>query len=202
MLNVELLTNFEPRTSNPINNCVKIPIKKILVFFLFSCLVLHVIGFYIVFRFHQEIIRKEMKSFLKSNKLNIEITEIEIPLYDGQLNDPDFNREEEGEFSYRGVMYDIIETRQTANSVIFRCIDDKKETDLVKKYKDISKSDFDNTPKSKSMIVLNLISSFYTFPSIISEACIVSIPCDHFLIYIRNIPSCSYDVITPPPRFL
>jgi hypothetical protein len=201
MLNYLRTSNLELRTSNPID-ALRTAIKKILAFLLFSCLVLHVIGFYIVFRFHQEMIRKEMKSFLNSNKLNIEITEIEIPLYDGQLDDPDFNREEEGEFSYRGVMYDIIETRQTANSVIFRCIDDKKETDLVKKYKDIGKSDFDNSPKSKSMIVLNLISSFYTVPSIVSEAGIVSILCDHFLIYIRNIPSRSYDVITPPPRFL
>ena len=171
-------------------------------FFLFSCLALHVIGFYIVFRFHQEMIRKEMKSFLKSNKLNIVITEIEIPLINGQINDPDFNREEEDEFSYRGVMYDVIATRQTPNSVIFRCIGDKEETELIKRYKDIVKSDFDNSPKSKSMIALNLISSFYTLPSIISEAGIASTTSDHFFIYTPNFPSFSYDVITPPPRLL
>ena len=143
-----------------------------------------------------------MKSFLKSNKLKIEITVIEIPVYNGQLNDPDFIREEENEFSYRGVMYDVIETSQTPYSIIFRCVDDKKETELIKKYQDISRNDSGNSPKNISMIVLNFISSLYTLPAKNSDASICSCTLDHLSNYSRNIPSRSFDVITPPPRFL
>jgi len=106
------------------------------------------------------------------------------------------------EFRFNGIMYDIVEKKIENGKLTIRCITDKKETELIKKYQDITKNNHGNSSKNKSRILQQLIGGLYTFPVNIPDAKIFSSEQHHFLKYIPAISSFSCDVITPPPRFL
>ena len=105
--------------------------------------------------------------------------------------------ESNDEFSLNGEMYDVIERKIENNKLIIRCISDKKETALIKKYEKINN---ENNSKSKSVLLLKLVSSSY-LPTTNTELLIKCKPVPS-IIYFRSdiVSSQPLDVLTPPPQ--
>jgi hypothetical protein len=101
------------------------------------------------------------------------------------------------EFSLNGEMYDMIEKKIENNKLIIRCISDKKETALIKKYEKINN---ENNSKSKSALLLKLVSSSY-LATVNAELLIKYKPVPSIIYFQCEIVSSRpLDVLTPPPQ--
>lgn len=69
------------------------------------------------------------------------------------------NWEEEGEFSYHGQMYDVIETKKENGQLIIRCIADKDETALIEQFRK------QNERSRSTSSLLQLITAACVLPS-------------------------------------
>lgn len=140
-----------------------------------------------------------MKEYLLEHPDSEFITELRF-----SLNDPSAIKELEWEnsheFWYNGEMFDLVEKKTAGNQLIIRCINDKKESSLVKLQDKINKEkQGDGSSKSKSTLLMQLIQSAFIA---------VDIPALHC--FSVKHPFASYknsdifpalrDVLTPPPQ--
>jgi len=173
----------------------KTALKKTIATSLIFCLFLNVTGYYIIFCLRQAAIKAEMKK-----KLCLQInTEAETVLV-FPLNDKNaVNRlkwEGNDEISVDGQMYDVTEKKISNNKLVIRCISDKKETALIKKYE---KMNDENNSKNRSALLLKLINVAYV------PVKSIELFINYKLIpspYLRSeiISSEFRDVLTPPPQ--
>ena len=173
--------------------------KKITAIVLLVCLFLNIIGYHIVFHVRKGEIKADMKKLLRLSDQNTE--QFVFSLADKTAIEK-LEWEGEDEFRLNGSMYDVIEKKIVNGKWMIRCVSDTKETELIKKYQDITKNDFGSSSRNKSMTLLQLIGSLYTLPGNDVDVRIISSVQVHFFNYNHDIPSAPCDVITPPPRFL
>jgi hypothetical protein len=100
------------------------------------------------------------------------------------------------EFNFDGQMYDVIEKKIGNDKLIIRCISDRKETALIKKYE---KMNDENNSKNKSALLLKLINVSY-LPAKNIELFISDKPIPSLYFQSDIIPSGVRDVLTPPPQ--
>ena len=65
------------------------------------------------------------------------------------------NWEDEKEFSFKGLMYDVVNTSVNGDSTTFMCYADEKETWIVHKIKEMTKELFGKSTKSKKQETTN-----------------------------------------------
>jgi hypothetical protein len=106
--------------------------------------------------------------------------------------------EGDDEFSLNGEMYDVIEKKTENNKLLIRCLNDAKETTLVKKY---SKMNYERNTENKTAWLIKLVSSSYLF----EEANNIFFKPVYRRIqtyfYSQNVFSLAQEVLTPPPRY-
>jgi hypothetical protein len=88
----------------------------------------NIMGYYFVFSYNQNLVRNEMKRFIKAGYF--EDSYIVLKISNPSFN-PDFKRVDKGEFRYKDKLYDIVSEIQTGNVTTFRCINDKNEEKLL-----------------------------------------------------------------------
>ena len=102
------------------------------------------------------------------------------------------------EFSLNGEMYDVIGKKIENNKLIIRCLSDKKETALVKKY---SKVNNETNSKNKTALLIKLVSSLYVCeeePGIFFKP----LPADtQTFFYAQKDFTLAHEVLTPPPQY-
>ena len=101
--------------------------KKILACSLLCMLFFNIFGAFPLFRFAQEMIRKEMAEniagFIPENELDVVITSKDSPEIEWI--------KEKKEFKYKSEFYDVVKVETIENQLKYFCIKDHKETDLV-----------------------------------------------------------------------
>ena len=95
----------------------------ILVVFLFN-----IMGYYFVFSYNHFMVRSEMKNLIKAGYFKDSFIVLKV---DNPLLNKDFRRVGPGEFIFRDQLYDIIKEEKEGNSIVFLCINDKNEEDLL-----------------------------------------------------------------------
>ena len=110
-------------------------IRKFLSILFAGLILFNLFGYYFVFKCDQIGVRTAMNSMIKNGSYGANCEEITI------LN-PTTNREfkmlDKGEIQYRGKLYDVISTRVKGTSLVFRCINDTKEEQLIAQYHNYS----------------------------------------------------------------
>lgn len=94
-------------------------------------------GYYIVFELNKYLVKKEMQSFLQSNKDPLVVLKISDP-----ESDPDFSRPDAREIIYQGKLYDVVKEIRTAKTTCFYCQHDAREEMLIAGFKRMVKSKF------------------------------------------------------------
>lgn len=155
-------------------------------------------GYIIVFKITQIQIKKEVKRELKSK-----VKSTDLHLISFSKNDLDKINwmEEEKEFLLNNKMYDIVKKEISENSVLFYCIDDKKEAELfanldvhINKHLKNHSSSQKNTIKvtdDKYKISHASSSGLINYYSLIN----------HQTAYILRLFSVNQPLSTPPPNF-
>jgi len=101
--------------------------KKLAVFSLLAIFLFNSVGYFIVFKIAQTEVRKEIKTRLKLTVPQAELIAIEINKSD--IKNIHWEKENK-EFYYSDHLFDVVKTKETPNSIIYYCIDDKKERNL------------------------------------------------------------------------
>ena len=104
----------------------------ILLLFLFNSM-----GYYIVFELNKYLVKKEMQSFLRSNKDPLIVLKISDP-----ATNPDFSRPDAWEIIYQGKLYDVVREVKTGKTSCFYCQHDTLEEMLIAGFKRMVKSKF------------------------------------------------------------
>jgi hypothetical protein len=101
------------------------------------------------------------------------------------------------EFRLNGEMYDVIEKKIQNEKLVIRCISDKRETVLLKKYEKIN---HEGNSRSRSALLLKLVGSSY-LSGVNNVICINNnLALLHISFQQEIISSYRLDVLTPPPQ--
>lgn len=104
------------------------------------------------------------------------------------------------EFWYNGELFDLIEKKTVNDQLVIRCINDKKEGNLVKLQEKISKENQnDTTSKGKSALLLKLIQTSFIA---VDEPFQYHFSSDHYsLPYNDSFTFPAHrEIFTPPPQ--
>jgi hypothetical protein len=94
---------------------------------------------------------RSQKSEVRSQKIEDNIQNSEFRIQNSEFSRY-FHRIDKGEFRYKGKMYDIVKEVKTNESVIFYCINDKKEEQLLSQFSEqIKNSIGSDSPIGKMM---------------------------------------------------
>ncbi|TRZ74584.1 MAG: hypothetical protein D4R97_03900 [Bacteroidetes bacterium] len=109
-------------------------IRKFLSILFAGLIIFNLFGYYFVFKCDQIRVKTEMKAMIRSGSFRgyEEITIL------NPATDRDFKMLDKDEIRYRGKLYDVISIRISGTSVIFRCINDTKEEQLLARYEKYS----------------------------------------------------------------
>ena len=167
----------------------------ILVVFLFN-----IMGYYFVFSYNHFMVRSEMKNLIKAGYFKDSFIVLKV---DNPLLNKDFRRVGPGEFIFRDQLYDIIKEEKEGNSIIFLCINDKNEEDLLSGFHRYFEVSFikDNPVKAKHAQallyhVIKLALFGYTFTKPFNESADMSYANPFYPLF-----SIFYPPSSPPPKF-
>jgi len=104
-------------------------------------------GTWVVFGVYQYEARNEMKNFIQSNKEKFDITEFKITA----TNAAEFTIDGADELTYKSIKYDIVTKKESNKSIIFLCIEDKNETNLINTFHSLIEKQHSQSPKSKTL---------------------------------------------------
>lgn len=106
-------------------------IRKILSILFAGLILFNISGYYFVFKCDQIRVKQEMKGMMSRRSFSSQNEEV---LVINPSTDRDFKMTDKDEILYHGKMYDVISTKTSGTSVIFRCINDTKEEQLLSRY--------------------------------------------------------------------
>jgi len=123
-------------------------IRKILSILFAGLLLFNLFGYFFVFKCDQIQVKNEMKGMIRNGSLRASYEKI---IVQNPGTNPDFKLLEKGEIEYQGKLYDVISSRVSGTSVIFTCIKDTKEEQLLSRFSNSSSMAGMNLPeKSKN----------------------------------------------------
>jgi predicted transcriptional regulator len=171
-------------------------LKKLLSILLLCCLLLNIIGYRIVFFIRHSEIKTEIKKLILLHANNKEEEALVFALNDKNAIEK-LQWDGNDEFRLNGEMYDVIEKKTQNGELFIRCISDKRETALLKKYEKIN---HEGNSRGRSALLLKLVGSSY-LSGVNNVICLNN---DLTLLYIsfqqEIISSYRHDVLTPPPQ--
>lgn len=127
------------------------PLKKIISILLLLALGLNTSAYYFYLKVRQSKIRKEMKMMIKAGVPEDELTII----YHTETNAHEFSWVHSREFSYRGMMYDVVHEESNEPGVrILHCVTDHQETALFVNLNRLVKQTAQSHPAAKKANVL------------------------------------------------
>jgi len=128
-------------------------LKKITAFVLLVALMVNVMGYFVIFQCNRFLIRHEMADLISSGAFSGKTDLIRI-LKNAPCEDLVFK--DKNEFSYRGILYDIVSEASSGDSIIYTCIRDDNEQNLVDKFALFlhQHSGFQETTKAKPILAL------------------------------------------------
>lgn len=174
--------------------------RRLLLLFLLFVFTFNSVGYYFVFRILQEQIRSEVKDQLKQqiqeNKLHL------ITIKETEARKLDWEREGK-EFSYKGMMYDVVRTEKQEGAISYYCISDVEESHLfAMQYllveEHLAHSKKNNTAKKllKNFLDKLFINKYSIEIELLKAVTLTILP------FKESLQSLALDVIAPPPKLI
>ena len=158
-----------------------------------------VTGYHFLFYLEQWEIKSAVKSKIRSQSA-IEYAQKFVFDLTGNKSPENPEWMDENEFSFKEELYDILEKKLVDGRIYVLCISDKKETELIKKYQDISRNDWGGSDKKRTILLLKLVNSVYIItcrPVSVQSICSGLSGWSH---YTCPLTITTAEVLTPPPR--
>jgi hypothetical protein len=174
--------------------------KKAISIILFSIFLFNTAGYFIAFKALQYQVKNEIESQIKSGLTIEQLTNITIDKKDiGAIE-----WEESGkEMVYRNERYDIVKTTETATSITYVCINDKKEETLFANLDEHVNTHVANAPLKNShqkKLADHVIKLYFSSEQLIAFHT-TQLPSAFFLTSINYTPA-FIETNSPPPEFV
>lgn len=179
--------------------------KNLYILILLFILLFNSIGVFIVFKYEQTLVRKEVKRRIKFGIPENERLLLSIPKWMEEIPNKDFKRIHKGEFIYKGEMYDILYTQEDTDTTHYIVIHDPKETNLfarldehINKYNDWNNQ---HNPLSKSKKELKKYKKDY-FPTHSETKYFSQLSTIFYIDFLNPLLKFSIDKVSPPPQLV
>ena len=152
----------------------------------------------LVFKIEQHRAKKEINTRLRRLLNEEDLTQIVVT----SENKDQLHWEDKKEFKYKNKLYDIVKTKElNANSTIYFCISDDKETKLIDSYNELIKSN-DETSKSSNITLKKTIELFLNLfiEDLMSFSHLIQNRIISYLNYNTDCSSAFHKVNIPPPK--
>ena len=160
-------------------------------------IILNTFGSVALFYYNKKSIKKEMKALLRSNPPLDKLVIIKV-----SNEKKGYQRIDKYEFMLKGKMYDIIKEETRNDTIVFHCINDTKEDELIASFSGLIN---DNTNNSGLLKNLKQIFNFMFLGAFIEEKQSKHLNFysifNHYL-FDEDYKSIVLDVTTPPPRYI
>ena len=174
--------------------------KKIVSLVFVGLFLLNSFGYYFIFSYNQGILQGEMRNLIRAGYFKDQYEKIIITNPD---TNPDFKWAEKGEFRYKGKLYDLISVEVTGTTVVFNCINDKKEEQLIARhdqFRDLfagmnSPERTKNDQTMQNLLIKQALIKNYVIQSPINSSQVI------FFDPVSDLNSISLTPSSPPPRF-
>jgi hypothetical protein len=103
-------------------------LKKVAAFLFLGIFLLNSFGYYFIFCLNQDVMHEEMRAVIRSGYFKDHYETLELEKLSAN---PDFRWMDKDEFMYKGKLYDLISIERTKTGVVFHCINDTKEEQLI-----------------------------------------------------------------------
>lgn len=173
--------------------------RKLITIAVLACLFFELGGYYFVFLVNRLLIKNEVQVFLRDHPDAPDQETFHFAALNGNPLDPDFEWEEEHEFRYRGEMYDVIDSRQSHDSLHVRCIPDSRETRLITEIAKLGGHRKQGRSSGASSVLLQLLNTPF-LPESLAGFFPVFSKTDYIIPDNRVYPGPAGDVLTPPPQ--
>jgi hypothetical protein len=116
----------------------------------------------------REMAREEMRTMLVSQP-SLGTIELTFPLEHGKVIASGFAWEEEHEFSFNNVLYDVVSSTVHGNTITFQCIRDEQETTLIAQTRAIDELNAGSQlPQNTSKCVAKFVAQKYVGAAVFS----------------------------------
>tara|TARA_R110000823_G_scaffold266883_1_gene386800 strand:- start:236450 stop:237004 length:555 start_codon:yes stop_codon:yes gene_type:complete len=130
-------------------------LKSAVATFLFVAFLFNFGGCYIILKYQQYQVKKEMIQQIKAGVSDADLTQIRIT----SKNENELLWEDGEEFRYKGIMYDVVKTETLdKETTIYHCLTDTQETNLLAELQDILKKNKKSKNNRK-----NPVKTFFKF---------------------------------------
>lgn len=156
-------------------------------------------GYHLLYIYHQQELKSEMKAFLKAHHSSRFGTKLVFAMNEGKVNNASFSWEEENEeFRYQQELYDVVSIEKTKTNIEIICIKDNDENQLESQLNEIRKLSKPNSSKSNQN-TFKFFSVFYLQKSQSNDLSIaknIIVPYRFSSELVRTF----FDIQAPPPR--
>lgn len=123
-------------------------------------LVFHFSGGQLLFQIRRQLVRQEIKTQIKQGVPKADLVEFKFARGGEKLKKLQWHNDHE--FRYNGSMYDIVEKSETADSLIFKCVNDHQETLLFANLEKLLQKKWSHGPAQEQQhLVSSVLSGFY-----------------------------------------
>ena len=176
------------------------PVKKAIAILLLFVMSINLGGLFLVFRFQQHLVRKEIKRKIKAGVPDQELFFFRI----NQQNQQAFEWIHAREFRYKGRLYDVVRKKTLDQHTIeYACINDIQESRLFAQLdEEVSRNLSNNaTPSPQTKVLLKLLSIPFILPQATG-----SIERNYYLLSFTkpqwHLLEVSPEILTPPPQLV
>lgn len=176
--------------------------KKIVSILLIFLIFFQLFGFFVVFKYLQWDIKKQIKTAIKKGVPENELVVFRFP------NNKKLQRKlgirwiEGHEFKYNGNMYDVVKSVKKGNEVFYYCINDQQEKSLFANLKEQVDNAINNdTTKSKTLQLFKKMNFNYFIYKFEFNHNIEGINISLSAVLPIDFKNISKEVLTPPPQF-
>ncbi len=150
----------------------------------------------------RELAREDMKAFIQAGGASEGVVaEISFALVQGEVADPRFTWQEQDEFSFCGAMYDVVGREVKNSTIIFHCISDQRETEVVSGSTAIAQaSDNDRSIQGHGHAMIKSISERYVKDELLNVRVIPVASVFAWRVRCENPDPGFASSFTPPPR--
>lgn len=175
--------------------------KKLTAYIVLILFIYNLIGYYIVFKGWQTGIRYEIKAQIRHNSKSATYQTFKFSKADLSQKKIVLEWEKDDEFCFEQNMYDVKSRKETADSITFICINDRKEKKLIDQLQAYVNQQHNNTQSKRS-------NPFKIFDNLVKDYCAAQLVIKNIDKGITfNKPSSSphfysafLEVLSPPPK--
>ena len=105
--------------------------KKITALIVLVALVVNLMGYFVIFQCTQLLFRHEMADQIRAGTYSGKLENITVSK---KSSEGILEFSDDGEFYFQGILYDVVASHSTGDSILYSCIQDKNEQSLVNKF--------------------------------------------------------------------